>query len=63
MPTEIIYTYAECDAAPSLSCSVDGAPVQVTGESAAAQAECAGPRHHRWIFIAEPAEKAGWQPA
>jgi hypothetical protein len=63
MPTEIIYTYAECDAAPSLSCSVDGAAVQVTGEPSETRAECSGPRPHRWVFVIEASGKAGWKSA
>lgn len=60
MATEIIYTYAECEDSPSLSCSVDGAPVGVTGEPSDCRAECSGPNPHRWVYVTESAEKAGW---
>ena len=61
MTTRIIYTYAECDAAPNLSCSADGAPVRVTEEPAdCRRAECSGPNPHRWAYSAEKAE---WKSA
>ena len=63
MATKIIYTYAVCEDSPSLSCSVDGAPVRVTGEPADSRADCSGPTPHRWVYVTESAEQAGWQPA
>ena len=60
MTTRIIYTYAECDAAPNLSCSADGAPVRVTEEPADRRAECSGPNPHRWVYVTESTEEVGW---